>query len=936
MGENVLLKAVVITVAACTFAILDSVVSAEPVPGYLTGRVEDAASGKGLPYTNISFNRVTEWLAGSVQAGGVMTAMDGRFTASVKPGTYRLECRYISYKNEVLENIVVRSGETTHVVAKLTLAALAVETVKVRAARLADRESSLLDKQKKSDAITDAIGAEQIARTTDSNAAEAVDRVSGTTVEDGKYVYVRGLGDRYSSAQVNGSNVGAPEANKRVLPLDIFPVGVLDNIVIQKTYSPDMDGEFGGGVVNINTKQNLDRRAIESSLSLGLSSRGAPGGGFMSYPGGWSDFLGIDDGTRALPDRVSQIAGTARVTRNGFSIEDRAAMGGSFKNTWTPSNTGAQPNFSYSGLYADKFEVAGRPLGILMSMALSNGFETTTKENNSYQGTIEAPEPKFLYDVQESSANVLGGITGSLNYKTGERSFLNANVLYTRDSEDRVWISEGPNTDYGNESVLQRQLGYIERGLLSTAMKGEHETWYEGSKLDWQLSYSEGSRNELDRRLSVYEWNPVNQVHELSRRFAQPLTRVFGISSEYDRTFKANWLFPMGTVGFLQPSFKTGFATSYRNRDSEYRRFGFSVRGTQAGDRSLPPEELLTQANLDAGTVLFEELTLPNDSWYARQYLTAAYGMLDTRLNESLRLTAGARFEQSTMDVSTGSPFVNGPTERAKLETDDLLPAASLTWNVTRRQNLRAAWSRTLNRPQLRELSPFDMFNYEEFYAEIGNPQLQNAELTSYDLRWEMYPSSREYLGVSVFHKDMDQPIQTLLSTRVTGEALVPVNGREGDLTGAEFEARASLGRLWQLFGAAQPTALRHWAWGFNYARVESRVVYEGFEAPLTGQSSYSANAGVFFTNHRFNSNLLYKTAGKRLHAFTAGELADVYAYPMQSLDYTFGARIGRSMLIKFQLENILNDPMTYKQGDLVVRRWLEGRGWNLSLRYNV
>ncbi len=918
--------------AAVALALLVSAASAEPEPGFLSGRVEDASTGNPLPYANISFSRVTEGLAGSVQAGGAMSGKDGRFLAKVKPGTYRLECRYVSYKNETVENVVVRSSETTLVAARLTPAALKVEAVKVSAARLNDRTSTLLEKQKKSDVISDAIGAEQIARSTDSNAAEAVDRVSGTTVEEGKYVYVRGLGDRYSTAQVNGSNVGAPEASKKVLPLDIFPVGVLDNIVIQKTYSPDMDGEFGGGVVNINTKQNFDRRALENSLSLGLSS-GPSSGNFLSYPGGRSDRLGVDDGTRAIPDLVNQMAGSARVTRGGFTTQQRATMAGSFSNVWTPRDVGTQPNFSYSGLYADRWDVGGRPLGFLFSLALSNGFETTTKENNAYLGTAETPEPQFLYQVQQSSANVLGGMTGALNYDLGEKSHLNASVLYTRDAEDHVAVSEGPNYDFGNDNILQRQLGYVERGLLSTSLKGDHEVGTKGSHLDWMFSYSEGSRNELDRRLSFYEWNPVTLRHELGRL---PLERVFGESSEYDRTFKANWLFPLLKAGALDPSFKIGFASSYRNRDSWYRRFTFTVRGDQAGSRNLPPEELLAQANLDKGAVIFEETTLANDSWYARQYLTAAYGMFDARLYEKLRLTAGARFEQSTMNVNTGSPFVNGPVGEARLSTDDILPAASATLNLSKRQNLRAAWSRTLNRPQMRELSPFDMFNYEEFYTETGNPELQNAELTSYDLRWEMYPSMVEYLGVSLFHKDMDAPIQTLLSTRVTGVALVPVNGDKGDLSGAEFEARTSLGRFWQLFGGRQPSSLWCWAWGFNYARVQSKVTYAAFEAPLTGQSSYSVNAGLFYTRARFNSSLMYKTAGKRLHAFTAGVLPDIYAYPMQTLDYTFGARLNRSLLLKFQFENLLDEPMTYMQGDLVVRRWLPGRTWNMALRYNI
>jgi TonB-dependent receptor len=274
--------------------------------------------------------------------------------------------------------------------------------------------------------------------------------------------------------------------------------------------------------------------------------------------------------------------------------------------------------------------------------------------------------------------------------------------------------------------------------------------------------------------------------------------------------------------------------------------------------------------------------------------------------------------------------------EDAFLEGTDVLPALNVTWNMSKRQNLRVAWSRTLARPQLRELSPFDMFNYEYFYTEVGNPELQYAHLTHYDLRWEMYPSPREFVSIGFFHKKMDRPIQTLLTVRVTQEALTPVNGDNGELTGAEFELRAGMGRFWQVFGAQQPLWLRNWGISANYSRVQSLVRYGTTEIPLTGQSTYSVNAGIFYGTQRFHSNLMYKAAGKRLHAFTAGVLPDVYAYPMQNLDFTFGASVSSKTVLKFQFENILNEPMTFKQGDLVVRRWLPGRTISLSMRYSI
>jgi outer membrane receptor for ferrienterochelin and colicin len=839
--------------------------------------------------------------------------------------------RYATYETLELRNVVVRPSETTTVTAALQPAGAKTRKVTVTAQRITNTTTSELDRKRNDEAIIDGISSEQIARSTDSNAAEAVSRVTGATIEDGKYVFVRGLGERYTSAQVNGANIGTPEANKRVLPLDVFPTALLDRIEVRKTYTPDMDGQFGGALVNIRTKDFHDQRVMSHAVSFG-ASKGGVDGSFLGYGGGNTDFLGFDDGTRRLPTTIDAIAGTQPVTRLGFTPEQLSEMGRSFRNTWTPERTGAQPDFGYNGMYSDKVSVAGRDLGFVFGASLSNTFSSVEKQTNQYGGTPAEPITMAEYEVEESKAEALSGLTGTLHYQLAKNSLVKAEVLYTKEAEDRAWISEGPNED--TQNLRQTQLAYVERGLLAAMLKGEHELIYEGSKVDWILSYSQASRDELDRRLSRYEWNVTTQQHELSRRSTHPLTRIFGESTEWDRSFKANWLLPMDAMGAVHPSFKAGFSFSYRNRNAWFRRFGFTCRGSRCGDRGLLPEELITAANLDAGNYWLEELTKPNDAWWARHTLTAAYGMFDVRVFQDVRSVFGVRFEQSEQIVETRSPFFNDAPETVTLSGSDALPAANVTWSVTPKQNLRVAWSQTLARPELRELSSQPMFNYEEFYEEEGNPQLQDTKIESWDVRWELFPGVQEYVGLSAFHKDFKWPIQRGLSVAVTGERMIPINGEDADLTGAEIEVVAGLGRLWNVMGMEAPSAMRHWGLSANYTRVKSLVRFAGFESPFQGQASYAWNAGLSFSSDRVQSALAYHNSGPTLRAFTSGELGDLYVYPMQGLDFNLGVAFMSSLRLKFQAENLLNEPIEHRQGDLITRRWLPGRKIGLSLQY--
>jgi len=908
----------------------------------ISGTVLDQEDHQPLPNARVGIYRLDNADSGWTAVTGALSAPDGTYRFTVPPGSYRLIFSYQTYSTNVIDDIVVAAGETKEIRATLTPKPLELKGVEIKGTEARGSEATSLSKQKKAAYVSDAITAEQISKSTDSNAAEALERVTGLSVVDGKYVFVRGLGERYSSTQVNGSTVGTPEPNKRVVPLDVFPSGALDNVVVQKSYTPDQDAEFGGGVVQLNTKDFVEGESLTQSMSSGVSANTLRRG-YLSYPGGRFDFLGFDDGTRSLPSLIEQLAGDRRITQksafsnDGLDAGQIQALGRSFDKTWTPHSGGARPNYGYAASYSRGLKVLGRDTGFLASFSLSNSFTNESSVQNQYAGSRTSLTPLYEYKVESSNASVLGGVLTNLSVKLAPSQTLRVRTLYTRSADDEARVSDGPNEDYGTQEFRVTRLGYVERGLLSNVVSGDHTiAFLHGLLADWNFGYSSATRNEPNRRESAYEGNGRGQV-VLSQRNQYGLTRVFGDMKELDRSLHGNLSMPWHAWGQAEAKVKAGVAWRLRSRVSSFRRFGFALGpvGASTLDLSLPPDELLADENIQPGYFTLDELTRENDQYTAHQELRAAYGMIDLPLPGKLRVVGGARLESSDQAVQAKSPFVTNAVQTdVRLENDEVLPAVNVTYAATERMNVRAGFSRTVSRPELREMSPFDIYDYETGFTEIGNPQIQSTPLRNYDVRWEFYPGPRELLAVSGFHKDIDRPIESFVKGSSGGYILMPENGQDGRLTGVELEARMAL--------------LTHWALNLNYSRVKSSVRVEiSTDAagnpvyrtqPLGGQSTYALNAGLYYADAAYDGSLLLSGFGERLAEVGAGQypssLPDIYEHPMKTLDLSVGRKLGSGFRIKLATENLLDGKTEFIQLDKLTRFHEPGRSFSLGLEW--
>jgi outer membrane receptor protein involved in Fe transport len=920
----------------------------------VTGRVFNTKTQEGVAYAPVAVTRLSapDDSVGT-PAGGVTASETGEYTLSLEPGLYALRVTYFSYRTFIAHAVTV-AGATVRVDFPLVEEAVTLADIDVLGSRIT-KTQVVLEEQRKSAAVSDGVSSDQLKKGTDSNAAEAITRVTGLSVVGGKYAFVRGLGERYSQTQVNGVTIGSPEPNKRVIPLDLFATGLLDKIVVQKTYTPDKPGDFAGGVVDIATIDFPGARTWNLSMSTGHNSR-TTDKGFLAYSGGDRDWLGLDDGARELPAVVRQLAGHKRIrsqgpSGGGFTEEELAVMGKAFSKTLTPKRTVAGPAIGASGSYGDKFSLLGRDFGFYVSSAYSNSANRnehnarTVFATSEAEGGEEVLDLKTDYLVDKSEQKVLWGAVGSANYGVGTRSTLRLRTMYNRSAEDEVRVYEGYSEDIGGDLRTTR-LRYIERGVLSSTAEFDHPLpFLRGSSVLWRYGRSEAERNEPDRREHTYEYRPTTDDWVLSIRDAN-LTRIFGATQDDEWTGEARVEIPLwggprersngGTRADRtdEAFLKTGYFHRDKERQTDFRVFQYLIPTRSGYNLTLPVDSLFTDETIGGNrrTFLLQEATRDEDSYRGTHDLEASFVMADLPLTKHLRLIGGVRWERSRQFVDTNSPFRADSTlsgVQASLNNKDALPSANLVYQLTARMNVRAAYSRTVSRPDLRELSPMISRDFRSGLSESGNPNLQRSRIANYDLRWEWYPGPTELFAVSGFYKDFEKPIETAIQGGAQ-QLYTPFNGEEGRLHGAELEARFGLGRI---VGALDFVGLSTNLTFVESATstVDSTVASIQRERPLWGQSPYVANVGLYLASpgEGTTATILYNVAGKRLAYVGSFGLPDIYERPRHSLDLKFSLGKG---LIKVAFENVLDSEQQFKQGDFVTDRQRSGRTASISI----
>jgi len=911
---------------ALTALVLGSPASAQesqPVEGRIVGRVVDTETGRALPGAQVVVDGTTV---------GVLAGVEGRYILlRVPAGFVDIRAVMIGFATKTITGIAVPPGGTVEVNIALDPTALALDAIVVTAAEERGSVARALDEQRTALNLVSAITSEEMSRSPDGDAAEAVKRVSGVTVQDGKYVFVRGLGERYTTTSLNGARVPSPEPERKVVPLDLFPSGLLETITTSKTFTPDLPGDFSGAQVNIQTRNFPTRRQVTFSASTGFNTASTRKD-ILFAPGVGSEWLGMAAAERGIPSQVEQFGNFQSQAPSQAEVNQ---MVRSFRNAWTARRQEGRPKSSFSGSVGGNDPIFGQQVGYLLSGTYSYSEDAKVDQlraqalPTSGGGTQEID--RFV--GASGGRSVLWGGLMNLSTLLGTSSRLYLNTTYNRTADDEARVELGASENLGQTFEIQR-LRYVERAVLSTQLGGQHQL-SDTRRLDWSGTFSrvtraEPDRSEFVRQLDVDAFgNPMAPAwFSVSNEGA---VRTFADLTENAAEGSLAYAFELGALGHSS-QLKIGTMGRYTTRDASNYAYAISATLDQAG-RELAAEEIF-DGRFAADTAQVFRITPVSQggSYSARDGLGAGYVMLDWGLSSSLRLITGARVEYSAVDVDAqstlGTPVTTTPTYT------DVLPSLTLNWALSETQALRFSASQTLSRPEYRELAPV---MYREVLGGdnvMGNPDLVRTLVRNFDVRWEWYPASGEALSIALFAKDFRDPIERIYLGTSGTRVVTFANAASARNYGVELEVRKGLGFLGEALEAtsifANSTLMT------SQIEIGQSVGQTADDRPMVGQSPYVVNGGVSYAHPTlgFSATALYNIAGRRIASAAELPLPNVYEEPRHALDLSFRFPLVAGLRGKADVENVFDSAYEQVQGSVVRDTYRTGRTFSVGVTW--
>ena len=871
--------------------------------GWVAGEVIDqnlAITLPGVPVEAVGTGRIA------------YTDLDGRYRLELPAGTYDVRIVLAGYA-ETNVTVEVVAGRLSPVQVALGSNVFAEELVVTAPTLEADSSTAAAQMmmRMRAPSVQDNIGAIEMSANDDSNAADAMQRVTGVSVVEGQSVFVRGLGERYSNTTLAGATLPTTEPDRRVVPLDLFPTGLIDSVQVSKTYTPDKPSQFAGGLVEIVPLKLPGETSFEISAGGGWNSQttGAMG---LGYPGGGRDWAGFDDGTRALPagfpDRKVTRRGRFSPAGVGFTPEELRAIGLSFGNTWDPRPETMPLDQSYSGTFGGRF---GR-LGVVATFRHAQNARHNTEQQTYYKVGQDGVEPfngPYDFEISERSG-VVGGV-GNVSYQFTPNQRLSFENFLTHVGTDETRRFEGYNDDVG-ENIRNQRLWWVEERITSHHVGGEHLfPALSNSRLDWKIALSRADREEPDLREALFEFDPARSAYVLADESQSGLRQFNDLLDDTIET-SGNWSTLFKQWDGLASQVKFGGSHLDRDRDFLSRRLRFNPRNAAGVDLSAPVEQIFAPANVGPAFELREE-TRGTDRYDAAQSVGAVYGMVDLPLAASARLVTGARVEQFSQQVETLDPFAGtldqqtGDVLTASLDETNVFPSVNFIYAATAGQNVRIGYSQTVNRPEFREVSPFEFTDVVGGRAVVGNPNLRQSLIRNFDARWEWFPGAEEVVSASFFFKRFDDPIERIVEPTAQLRTSF-TNADTARNAGVELELRSLVGRYFLV--------------GANYTRVDSEVtlspasrqVQTSLVRPLAGTSANLFNALFEVRGPGFSGRLLWNYFDDRISDVGSLGLPDIIEKGRRSLDFVFSKRWDPASL-KVALSNLTDQDYVYTQG---------------------
>ena len=773
---------------------------------------------------------------------------------------------------------------------------------------------------------------EDLERTGDSSAAAALTRVTGLTVVEGRFIYVRGLGERYSSALLNGSPLPSPEPLQRVVPLDLFPSNILESVTVQKTYSANFPGEFGGGVIDLRTISAPSEPFFSFSSSIGANTETTGQDGLI-YFGSRTDFTGFDDGTRDVPGLINLAFGSGQqINRTNFSPEQLQAMGHSLVNAplrllqrdEIPVNFG----FEVAGGLSSDSRIG--TIGLFGVAGYGNSWETRQgfQEEAQFSGDILVPVTSKAFESTQNDVqiNLLGGL--SLSNPDHELRWTN---FYVRNTTKEARISAGPDLSRGGAIVRDDYTEWFVRQLFSTQLAGDHFFLDGALEFNWRANYAHTSRDAPYESRFQYGVNADGDfIHDNFNLISFSELDEDVISGGAD----VSYVLPLSDV--REAVFSLGVARTDSSRDATRHDLQLSAVSALTPDQRLSRVDYLySDFNINPTTIELREVSGTNGAgaYDADLVVNAAYAQVDAEIFPLIRTTLGVRYEDGSQSVTPRDLFGSATFTATTLEEDYLLPAFTATWNFAEDQQFRFGASQTIGRPQFRELAPQSYIDPESDREFTGNPFLVDTEILNLDARYEWYFARQQYLTAGVFYKDLERPVESVVVLTGDQRQQSFLNAPAATVFGAEVEAK----KYWEFPDAgASFIANKRWLVQANYTWSESEVhvgaddtvrtqggggadeqasffIADG--SRLQGHSEHVANLQFGWEDDtaRSQATIIVNYVSERITARGAGAAGarepDYFQDPGVFLDFVYRKNFdyaGREMGFALELRNLL------------------------------
>lgn len=885
------------------FAFINFQATLSAQTGSISGVVTDKKNGETLVGANVI-------IVGTYR--GTTTDLNGHFTLNnLQPGTYELKISYISYKPVIIKNITVEPKRQSNIKAFLEEVSTSLGDVTVTATRRTGSNISLINTIRNNPIVVNGIAAQQIGRTLDKDASEVIRRIPGVSLLSDRFVVIRGLSPRYNNVWVNGAYPPSSESDGRAFSFDIIPSSMIDNILVAKSPAPELPADFSGGFVRINTKNMPQKNFLTIGYATGYNTQTAYGSFMLTsnYP---SDRLAMGAKKRSLPsDFPSSLRGLPATTL--------AQLGQSLSTRWIPKSQTGMPEQKFSVGFGRKFKHKQVSIGTITTFTYGNRIETDRLTNRSYQvqqvpGTI--PDYTFSYTDSIYRQTVKIGLLHSWTFVTGSRRKIVFQNILNLTGDNRSTIRNGWNGNDGN-TIRSYQDSYTNRLAYFGQLTGNHRlTLLHKHKINWVLGFSLSKKHvpDLKQLRTTLQDEPV--LPHYGQYFASVgLTpsvsdagRVFMKLNDYAASAGIQYKQNVSTE--TRPlAFKFGIYSQYRRRTFNARILGFAKNSSYTESVWLPAAQIFSRKNINTSPdgFIIKETTSKSDSYNVSEALISGYMALSYTLSCGISLYGGLRIEADRTILSSYDRY-NRPVSVDNRQLD-YFPSLHLSYRIDKNSVIKGSFGLSVNRPEFREIAPFYFYSFDKEAELVGNPELKNAYIQNYDLRWETYPGKDETVSIGLFHKIFSSSIESVFRPSGGRPIYSYSNSKSASSSGIEVEIRKSLQFV---------ESLRHLFIAINATYIYSRVTFtEGSiyrNRAMQGQSPYLVNIALFYNNpkQQLNLTLQYNLIGDRIISVGLPfqdknqDIPDVKEKHRHLLDISLNKQVGK-LMIKAGVKNLLN-----------------------------